>query len=89
MLSYNNNNMCDSLTWISRLGRKSNLEIPSKHFFRWGCTRRGSLVSDRISSISSLDKKKNLAAALVESIKICNKALYKNTLKNSFLYRGK
>lgn len=61
--------MCDCLAWISRLGRKSSLEIPSKHFFRWGCTRSGSLVSDRISSISSLDKKKKLGAALVVSIK--------------------
>ena len=38
----------------------SSLAIPSKHFFRWGCTRSGSLVSDRISSSSSFDKKKNL-----------------------------
>lgn len=59
-----NNITCDSLAWISRFGRKSSLEIPSKHFFRWGCTRRGSLVSDKISSISSLDKKKNLPALL-------------------------
>lgn len=66
------NKMC-SLAWISRLGRKSSLEIPSKHFFRWGCTSKGSLVSDSISSISSLDKKKNLAGALVVSLKkICN-----------------
>lgn len=61
-LSHSKESMCESLTWISRLGRKSSLEMPSKHFLRWGCTRSGSLVSDRISSISSLDKKKNLAA---------------------------
>lgn len=36
------------------------LPIPSKHFFRWGCTRRGSLVSDKISNSSSLERKKNL-----------------------------
>lgn len=30
------------------------LAMPSKHFLRCGCTRVGSLVSDRISSISSL-----------------------------------
>lgn len=59
---HSKDSMCESLAWISRLGRKSSLEIPSKHFLRWGCTRSGSLVSDRISSISSLDKKKNLAA---------------------------
>lgn len=69
----NNNNMCDWLAWISRFGRKSSLEMPSKHFFRCGCTSSGSLVSDRISSISSLDRKKNLAAAAVTpSINICD-----------------
>ena len=36
------------------------LAIPSKHFFRCGCTRSGSFVSERISSSSSLDRKKNL-----------------------------
>lgn len=48
------------MAWMSRLGRKSSLAMPSKHFFKWGCTRMGSLVSERISSISSLDRKKNL-----------------------------
>ena len=33
--------------------------ITSKHFLRWGCTLVGSLVSDRISSSSSLERKKN------------------------------
>lgn len=45
---------------ISSLSVNSSLAIPSKHFFRWGCTRRGSLVSDKISSSSSFDRKKNL-----------------------------
>lgn len=34
------------------------LSMPSKHFLRCGCTRVASLVSLRISSISSLDRKK-------------------------------
>ena len=38
----------------------SSFAMPSKHFLRWGCTRVGSLVSDRISNSSSLDRKKNL-----------------------------
>ena len=33
------------------------LLMPSKIFFRKGCTRRGSLVSERISSSSSLERK--------------------------------
>ena len=37
---------------------------PSKHFLRCGCTLVGSLVSLRISSISSLDRKKNLGKAI-------------------------
>jgi len=45
----------------SRSGVNCSAAMPSKHFFRWGCTRSGSLVSDRISSSSSLDRKKNLA----------------------------
>ncbi len=32
--------------------------MPSKHFCRCGCTLDGSFVSDRISSISSFDRKK-------------------------------
>ncbi len=48
------------MAWMSKLGRKSSLAMPSKHFFKWGCTRIGSLVSERISSISSFDRKKNL-----------------------------
>ena len=36
--------------------------VPSKHFLKCGCTRCGSLVSARISSISSFDRKKNLPA---------------------------
>jgi len=38
----------------------SSLAMPSKHFLRCGWTRIGSFVSDRISSSSSLDRKKNL-----------------------------
>lgn len=45
---------------ISRSGVNSSLAMPSKHFLRWGWTRSGSLVSDKISNISSLDRKKNL-----------------------------
>ena len=44
-------------SWLSV---KFSLAIPSKHFFKWGCTLSGSFVSDNISSNSSLDKKKNL-----------------------------
>ena len=45
---------------ISCSSVNSSLAMPSKHFFKWGWTRNGSLVSDRISSSSSLDRKKNL-----------------------------
>lgn len=45
---------------ISKSSVNSSLAMPSKHFFRCGCTRSGSLVSDRISSSSSFDRKKNL-----------------------------
>ena len=46
---------------ISILGpSNTSLSTPSKHFFMWGCTLVGSLVSERISSISSFDRKKNL-----------------------------
>lgn len=38
------------------------LLIASKHLDMCGCTARGSLVWERISNSSSLDKKKNLAA---------------------------
>jgi hypothetical protein len=34
--------------------------MPSKHFFKYGCTHKGSFVSDRISSSSLFDRKKNL-----------------------------
>jgi hypothetical protein len=57
---------------ISRLSVNSSLAIPSKHFFKCGCTRRGSFVSDNISSSSSFDRKKNLfqskARWLLESL---------------------
>ena len=36
---------------ITRSSVKVSVSIPSKHFLRCGCTRRGSFVSDRISSI--------------------------------------
>lgn len=45
---------------ISRLSVNSSLAIPSKHFFKCGCTRSGSFVSDKISRSSSFDRKKNL-----------------------------
>ena len=46
--------------WVmSRSSVKVRRAMPSKHFFKCGCTRVGSFVSERISSISSLDKKKN------------------------------
>ncbi|KAA6426602.1 MAG: hypothetical protein FRX49_03712 [Trebouxia sp. A1-2] len=38
---------------------------PSKHFLRWGWTLVGSLVSDKISSISSLDRKKKRGNAIL------------------------
>ncbi len=50
----------DIMPTISCESLNSNLAIPSKHFFRWGWTRSGSFVSDRISSNSSFDRKKNL-----------------------------
>ena len=50
----------DSMAWITLSALKVRHSMPSKHFFRWGCTRNGSLVSDKISSSSSLDRKKNL-----------------------------
>lgn len=45
---------------ISSSSVNSSWWIPSKHFFRCGCTRSGSFVSERISNSSSFDKKKNL-----------------------------
>ena len=42
----------------------SSAHLPSKHFLRWGWTLRGSLVSDKISNSSSLDRKKNLGLGL-------------------------
>ena len=50
----------DSIARITLSGLNVNWDMPSKHFLRCGCTRRGSLVSDNISNSSSLDKKKNL-----------------------------
>ena len=50
----------------------SSRAIPSKHFFKCGCTRKGSLVSDRISSNSSLDKKKNLEKMDKFNIQVLN-----------------
>lgn len=40
------------------------VEMPSKHFLRCGCTRVGSLVLLRISSISSFDRKKKRGKAM-------------------------
>mmetsp|Transcript_62800 Transcript_62800/g.198892 ORF Transcript_62800/g.198892 Transcript_62800/m.198892 type:complete len:287 (-) Transcript_62800:2989-3849(-) len=39
-------------------GWNSRVEMASKHFFKCGCTLVGSFVSERISSISSLERKK-------------------------------
>lgn len=50
---------------MSRLCWNSSRLIPSKHFFKWGCTRNGSFVSDRISSISSFERKKNRGNAIL------------------------
>ena len=54
---------------ISCWSVNSSLDIPSKHFFKWGCTRNGSLVSDRISSSSSFDRKKNLMVQKIPKLK--------------------
>ena len=51
------------------------MEMPSKHFFKWGCTRSGSFVSERISSISSLDKKKKLERKNTEVVRCFSKAI--------------
>jgi len=50
----------DIIPMMSFSAVKSSFAMPSKHFFRCGWTRSGSFVSDRISSSSSLDRKKNL-----------------------------
>ncbi|RNA24725.1 hypothetical protein BpHYR1_026639 [Brachionus plicatilis] len=47
-----------NIACMSSLESNSSLAMPSKHFFKCGCTRIGSLVSDKISNISSFDKKK-------------------------------
>ena len=51
----------DAIVWhgcrTSRSGANSSLSMPSKILRRKGCTRRGSFVSLRISSSSSLDRK--------------------------------
>ena len=57
----------DSMAVITFSSVKVSWEMPSKHFFKWGCTRNGSLVSERISNNSSLDRKKNLDKNIVEN----------------------
>ena len=42
---------------------KSSAAIPSKHFLRWGWTRSGSFVSERIWNGSSFERKKRRANA--------------------------
>ena len=50
----------DSMPRMTVSELKVNWAMPSKHFLRCGWTRRGSFVSDRISSNSSFERKKNL-----------------------------
>mmetsp|Transcript_62799 Transcript_62799/g.198888 ORF Transcript_62799/g.198888 Transcript_62799/m.198888 type:complete len:424 (-) Transcript_62799:2007-3278(-) len=45
-------------------GWNSRVEMASKHFFKCGCTLVGSFVSERISSISSLERKKKRGKAM-------------------------
>lgn len=52
---------CSCASWYDQT--HCSLSMPSKHFLRCGCTRVGSLVSLRISSISSLDRKKKRGKA--------------------------
>mmetsp|Transcript_13745 Transcript_13745/g.31865 ORF Transcript_13745/g.31865 Transcript_13745/m.31865 type:complete len:305 (-) Transcript_13745:1763-2677(-) len=47
-----------TMPWTMVFSSKSREWIASKHFLRCGCTRSGSFVSERISSNSSLDRKK-------------------------------
>ena len=67
--SYVNSNLspfgggASSAARILRSGSKSRCAIPSKHFFMWGWTFVGSLVSAKISRSSSLDRKKNRGKA--------------------------
>lgn len=79
---------------ISRLDRNSNLAMPSKHFFRCGWTLSGSLVSDKISSISSLDKKKNLERKYVNKNVLVTRhhtpeSLWNYSTTDYLSYRGK
>lgn len=60
LLNWTSSPSAEIMPSISCCGEKCRELMPSKHFLRWGCTRCGSFVSDRISSSSSLDKKKNL-----------------------------
>ena len=49
---------------VSRVAFTKSMDaMPSKLLFRCGCTRVGSFVSDRISSSSSLDRKKKRGKA--------------------------
>lgn len=50
----------DFIPTISCCSVKERRLMPSKHFFKWGWTLNGSLVSDKISSSSSFERKKNL-----------------------------
>jgi hypothetical protein len=47
----------DTISVICRSSSKVTRCMASKHFLRCGCTLCGSLVSDRISSSSSLERK--------------------------------
>ena len=59
-LSFTFSPSLENMARMSSLESNSSLAIPSKHFLRCGCTRIGSFVSERISSISSFDRKKKL-----------------------------
>ena len=51
----------ETMPWMTLCSSKLSVLMPSKHFFRCGCTRSGSLVSERICSSSSLERKKSRA----------------------------
>ena len=65
---------------ISCFSLKWRLLMPSKHFLRWGWTRSGSFVSERISNSSSFDKKKNLFS--IRERNVLESYLMKFVLKN-------
>lgn len=68
----------DSMATMTFSKLKVSWAIPSKHFLRWGWTRRGSLVSDKISRSSSLDRKKNLESS---GIQLCYNVYIENHIE--------